>query len=176
MEESRLKEGETAHTPSNLFESILNETKLLTQLPCFPNCISWQGASQFLSHHQIRAADLFSRKLCFSLANPKLYVLSAATACHYMLGKHVTSTTNETYRHLSADLNVEMWLLHFQSVHQGKKMIWSSDWHKTYIVLALPGRPRANYDSQKNWAGSLRDWARMRTPRICMDPTNLQAD
>ena len=113
---------------------------------------------------------------CFSLANLKLYVLSAAIACHYMLGKHATSTTNETYRHLSAYLNVEMWILHFQSVHQGKKMIWSSDWHKTYIALALPGRPRANYDSQKNWAGSLRDWARMRTPRICMDPTNLQAD
>lgn len=46
--------------------------------------------------------------------------MSAAIACHYTLGKHATSPTNETYRHLSAYLNVEMWLLHFKSVHQGK--------------------------------------------------------
>lgn len=90
-------------------------------------------------------------------------VLSAAIACHYTLGKHATSTTNELYRHLSAYLNVEMWLLHFQSVHQRKKLIQSSDWHKIYIALALPGKPRASYNSQENWAGSLIDWARMRT-------------
>lgn len=46
--------------------------------------------------------------------------MSAAIACHYTLGKHATSTTNETYRHLSAYLNVEMRLLHFQRVHQEK--------------------------------------------------------
>lgn len=46
--------------------------------------------------------------------------MSAAIACHYTLGKHATSPTNETHRHLSAYLNVEMWLLHFQSVHQEK--------------------------------------------------------
>lgn len=46
--------------------------------------------------------------------------MSAAIACHYTLGKKATSTTDNTYRHLSAYLNVEMWLLHFQSVHQEK--------------------------------------------------------
>ena len=46
--------------------------------------------------------------------------MSAAIACHYALGKDTTSTTNETYRHLSACLDVEMWLLHFQSVHWEK--------------------------------------------------------
>lgn len=46
--------------------------------------------------------------------------MSAATACHRRLDKHATSTTGETHRHLSANLNVEMWLLHFQGVHQEK--------------------------------------------------------
>lgn len=44
--------------------------------------------------------------------------MSAAIACHYTLGKHAASATSEKYRHLSAYLNVEMRLLHLQSVHQ----------------------------------------------------------
>lgn len=41
-------------------------------------------------------------------------------------------------------------------------------------ALALPGRPRANCNSQENWVESLADWARMRISMICIDPTHLQ--
>lgn len=114
------KEGEKGQAPNNLIRVHPNWAKAAHLAPLLCKCISWQGASQFLSHHQIRTADGFSRELELVPHSQTQRCVSAAIACCRRLDKHATSTTSKTYRHLSASLNVEMWLLHFQSVHQEK--------------------------------------------------------
>lgn len=81
----------------------------------------YPGREPLSSYHTTRSEQQIDFQESWNLFPTQTWrCVSAAIACHRRLDKHAESTTSETYRHLSANLNVEMWLLHFQSVHQEK--------------------------------------------------------
>lgn len=116
MGESRFKEGEKGQAPNNLFWVHPNRAKAAHLAPLLHKlCILAGSLSVPITPPDQNSRLIFKKAgTCSPLTDLEMCV------CHCRLDKHATSTTSEIYRHLSANLNVEMGLLHFQSLHQEK--------------------------------------------------------